>query len=289
MIFCPICHQNIDELTENCNHQKWIDELKTGEVHFHPEIQANHGDYDANNFKKLFEFENKHFWFVNRKKLILKLFKKYVKKDAHIIEVGAGTGDIIRYLKANDFHQLCVGELHKEGLKYAKSYGIEKRYQFDILKTPFENEFDAIGMFDVIEHIEEDNLVVKNAHKMLKKDGVIFITVPANMWLWNSHDAIAKHKRRYAKRELIELFNHNGFNVLDCNFFYFSILPLLFLRKLLSPDNEKNSSHNSTNITFSYNKLINSILTLVTSVEIFFLPKMIFPTGGSLYLVARKN
>ena len=86
--------------------------------------------------------------------------------------------------------------MHLSGLKYAKEYGIKECYQFNLLDTPFEDEFNAVCMFDVLEHIKEDALALKNVNKSLTHKGKLVLTVPSHMWLWNRDDAIAGHKTR---------------------------------------------------------------------------------------------
>ena len=120
-----------------------------------------------------------------------------------LIEIGAGTGNVSRYFVSNGYKRISVGEMHLRGLRLAKGYGIKECYQFNLLDTPFEDEFNACFMFDVLEHIKGDDFALQNVNKSLHKSGKIVLTVPSHMWLWNRSDAIAGHKRRYTKKELI--------------------------------------------------------------------------------------
>ena len=135
------------------------------------EVDENHCDYNAKGLDNLYAQEEKHFWFIARKEFILQNFKKYIKKNDKIIEIGAGTGNVSRYIKNNGYKNISVGEMHLNGLKYAKSYGMEDCYQFNLLDTPFENEFDVVSMFDVLEHIEDDSLALMNVYKSLNGGG----------------------------------------------------------------------------------------------------------------------
>lgn len=134
-------------------------------------VKENHSDYNAQGLENLYVQEEKHFWFIARKEFILQKFKKYIKQNEKIIEIGAGTGNVARFLLQNGYKNISVGEMHLNGLKYAISYKIQDCYQFDLLKTPFENEFDTVCMFDVLEHIEDDDLALQNINKSLNGGG----------------------------------------------------------------------------------------------------------------------
>lgn len=263
---------------------KEIDGIKI----LHEDIVEDHQDYNAKGLDSLFAQEEKHFWFITRKEFIFRYLSKSISKTSKVIEIGAGTGNVSRYLKHNGYENICVGEMHLNGLKYAKGYGIINCYQFDLLRAPFENEFDTVCMFDVLEHIENDTLALYNAHKMLNENGTIVLTVPAHMWLWNRDDAIAGHKIRYTKKGLEDKLKINKFDIIDARYFFISIVPLLLLRRLLNKDQKNNLSNEEHNTDISMNPILNTILLLITRLENKinkFLPNIF---GGSLFIIARK-
>lgn len=249
----------------------------------------NHQDYNAKGLDHLFSQEEDHFWFIARKEFILARMLKHVDTKNSIIEIGAGTGNVARYLQHNGYNDFAVGEMHFSGLKYAQSYGIDKCYQFDLLRAPLENEFDTVCMFDVLEHIEDDALALQNVHKMLKSRGEIVISVPAHMWLWNRDDSIAGHKRRYTKGQLVDLLNQAGFTIVQTRYFFISILPLLYLRTLINKDSNLPISEEEVNKAISMNPLLSKILLFISRIENKineFSPNVM---GGSLLVIARKN
>ena len=268
--------------------QKFIelDEIKI----FHGNVDENHSDYNVKGLDKLFLQEEKHFWFLARKELILQNFNRYISKNDKIIEIGAGTGNVARHLKQNGYEDISVGEMHLNGLKYAKSYGMENCYQFDLLDTPFENEFDVVNMFDVLEHIKDNDKALKNVYKMLRKGaGKIVLTVPSHMWLWNRDDAIAGHKERYTKKELIKKLEDNGFEIITAKYFFMSITPLLYLRTILNKDDKSDIREEEFNSDISMNVILSNVLLFISRVENKinkFLPNIF---GGSLFVIARKN
>lgn len=250
-------------------------------------VSDAHVDYNSTGLDKLYKVERSHFWFLYRAELIVKKFKQYINKNDEIIEIGAGTGNVSRELISAGY-SVSAGELHLSGLKYAQSYGIAKCYQFDIYKSPFKDRFDAVGMFDVLEHLDDESLALKNIHRMLRCNGKLVLTVPAHQWLWSREDRLAGHKRRYTKSSLVSVLEENGFQVVDVRYFFIFIIPFLWLRTVLYPDSIKNNlKHHSGDITI--NPILNSIFKCVCKIEDKI--RNIIPNvvGGSLIIVSVKS
>jgi len=264
---------------------KELDRIKI----FHDDIDEDHDDYNAQGLNNLYQSEEKHFWFIARKEFILREIKPIINLKSKIIEIGAGTGNVSRYLKQNGYKNISVGEMHLNGLKYAQNYGIKNCYQFNLLNTPFESEFDVVCMFDVLEHIKDDGLALENVSTMLNKEGNIVLTVPSHKWLWNRDDTIAGHKIRYTKKDLIKKLENNGFEIVKAKYFFISIMPLLYLRTILNKDDGSLIDKNEFNIDISMNPMLSNILLFITRIENKinkFLPNLF---GGSLFIIARKK
>lgn len=262
---------------------------KNGIIIFHNDVEKNHIDYNSQGLDNLFKEEERYFWFIARKEFILQQLKSIIKLSSKMIEIGAGTGNVSRYLQSKGYTNIAVGEMHSNGLKYAKSYGIDKCYQFDLLKTPFIDEFDSLCLFDVLEHIDNDNLALENVYKMLRNNGHVILTVPAHKWLWNRSDAIAGHKRRYTKKQLVSRLERNGFKIEISRYFFISIVPLLLLRKLLNKDTKCKVESCEYAIDISMNSFLNNFLLLLCRLENKinkFLPNLF---GGSLLIIANKK
>ena len=97
--------------------------------------------------------------------------------------------------------------------------------------------FDVILMLDVLEHIEDDQAALTKLWKLLKPGGYAILTVPALSWLWSVHDDINLHFRRYHRRPLKTLLTQTGFQVRQLKYLFGWSLPLVYLRKWLSPKN----------------------------------------------------
>ena len=115
------------------------------------------------------------------------------------------------------------------------------------------------------------------------------LTVPSHMWLWNRDDAIAGHKIRYTKKELIEKLENNGFEIITARYFFMSITPLLFLRRVLNKDDGSKVREEEYSNDISINPTLSKILLFISNIENKinrFLPNLF---GGSLFIIARKK
>ena len=124
---------------------------------------------------------------------------------------------------------------------------------------------------------------------MLNRGGKIVLTVPSHMWLWNRDDTIAGHKIRYTKKELIEKLENNGFEIITARYFFMSITPLLFLRRVLNKDDGSIVREEEYSNDISINPTLSKILLFISNIENKinrFLPNLF---GGSLFIIARKK
>ncbi|MGB8516290.1 MAG: methyltransferase domain-containing protein, partial [Gallionella sp.] len=157
----------------------------------------------------------------------------------------------------------------------------------DARNIPFDSHFDALGAFDVIEHIDEDRAVFAQIGKALKPGGIMILTVPQHPLLWSKQDEMACHVRRYTASELKQKVSDAGFDVIDSGSFVALLLPLMWLSRSLS--NNKNDTHDVMS-ELRIGKLSNYILSAIMRVELFFTRLGVrFPAGGSLFLVAKKR
>ncbi len=251
---------------------------------FDSPIDTNLSTYNASHLKILAEIEERHFWFKTRRDKICQIFQSYVAKPAKILEIGGGTGFIAAKLQDLGF-TVEMADLHFNGLCYAKNKGITRLYQFDLFHAPFQEEFDVICLFDVLEHLHDPLQALKCLKSMLKLKGMIILTVPAHQWLWNRDDVIAGHQRRFTKSYIKTLFNNTQLQPIYIRYFFSAILPFLLLRKWIKKDDGSLLSPKET-FAPKIHPLLNHLLEIATRSEFYFdrlLPNL---AGGSLLGIA---
>ena len=153
----------------------------------------------------------------------------------HILEIGSGIGNISeQYL--NDGRKLMLSDIRDNYCQYLKQKfehepTCEGIQELDLVHSNFEEEYmDLLGRFDgvfalnVVEHIENDNLAIANAYKLLRKGGRLVILVPAYQSLFNEFDRSLEHYRRYTEGGLKGIFEKNNFQIVHSQYFNFAAI-----------------------------------------------------------------
>ncbi len=194
-----------------------------------PELVSGDGTDADYPFDVLIEAEASHFWFRSRAALIAWTIARYFPAAASFMELGSGAGGVLLEIgRRHPALRLVGSELLVRGLHEARRRlpGVEL-LQLDARRIPFTSEFDVIGAFDVIEHIDDDEKVLAQMRAALVNGGGIVVTVPQHPWLWSAFDEFSGHRRRYRRRELVAKLTAAGFDVVRVTSFTSFLLPLL--------------------------------------------------------------
>ena len=241
-------------------------------------------------FEELAKLESENFWFRSRNRFILWAMITYSPRISSFLEIGCGTGFVISAV-SNQFPGAKVvgSEYLVEGLAFARQRLPNAEFsQMDARDIPYEAEFDSIGAFDVLEHIEEDEAVLAQICKALRPNGMLFITVPQHQWMWSAVDEYACHVRRYSSVDVHRKVERVGFEILRSTSFVSTLLPVMYLSRLLQT--RKSEVDIGAVAGLKINRTLNKIFEWCLSVELMFVRFGIsFPIGGSRLIVARKK
>ncbi|WP_392891463.1 class I SAM-dependent methyltransferase [Pseudomonas migulae] len=242
--------------------------------------------FPAESFELLAAEEDKHWWFRARNRVILWALKKHVGQFDRFLEVGCGTAYVLEGVsKAYPHSSLYGSEYFEEGLVHARKRIPNATFlQIDATVMKDEAQYDVIGAFDVIEHIEQDQLALDNLARALKPKGTLLITVPQHKWLWSEVDEFACHVRRYTQTELIQKVESAGLSVKYTSSFVSLLVPLMWLSRARPSQGDYDPM-----TEFHIPSFINKTLELVMRFEMLIMKLGVrLPVGGSLLLVAKK-
>jgi SAM-dependent methyltransferase len=258
-----------------------------------PEVALREDHYPSEGFAVTDRLENESFWCRSRARILTHLVRRHTGPGAAhaVLEIGCGTGTILRELAGDGRFRLTGSEIYLSALRYAvrRSPGIEY-IQLDATRMHFEAEFDVVGAFDVLEHVEDDAGVIRNVWRALRPGGHFIVMVPQYRFLWSSLDVIVGHKRRYGRRELLDRLRSGGFEIVRHTSFVFALFPLMVLRRLLDrtpPPGADTRREFEQRVAFP--RVVNWLFDRVMRLDEALLRAGVsLPIGGSLIVVARR-
>jgi SAM-dependent methyltransferase len=154
-------------------------------------------------------------------------------EPAQVLEVGGGHG-VCRWQMENcSVWSIDLCELNMEALKRCPpSRGKTIFYDIFDRHRDLVGRYDAVILFDVLEHIESSRPFLEAVLAHLRPGGWLFINVPALQSLYSAYDAVLGHYRRYNRHSLIAEFDGMQVECADLRYWGFSMLPLLCARAL---------------------------------------------------------
>jgi 2-polyprenyl-3-methyl-5-hydroxy-6-metoxy-1,4-benzoquinol methylase len=147
-----------------------------------------------------------------------------------ILEIGSGIGNISKYFLEDNFKiqltDIRVGYCNKlqETFGYNSNLlGVEcidlTDELFDTKYSNHFNKYDTVFALNVVEHIHDDSLALRNCKRLLTDGGKLIILVPSYQSLFNQFDIELGHYRRYTKKSLVNVFQKAGIKVVDKQYF----------------------------------------------------------------------
>jgi len=247
-------------------------------------------DYSCDGTIAQSEVLTSHFWFSSRTKLIEAALSQCVRSTGgqQLVEYGCSNGYVMSNLEAAGWEVAGV-DMHIEGLRNAQARARGPLICARIENVSFTEPVDAIGLFDVIEHLENDEGLLRHASDQLAPGGVVVVTVPAMMSLWSSFDVMLGHKRRYSRQELISLFQRVNLDVVRVYHAFSFAAPLLWLQRRVLKARKKLPMESRRHFMKPPNPLLNRILSTLADVERRFIGLGAAPPlGTSLLGIARR-
>ncbi|OYQ33314.1 hypothetical protein CHU92_13055 [Flavobacterium cyanobacteriorum] len=250
--------------------------------------------YPENANQDLFEIEENSFWFKQRNKCIVQAFRNFASGKT-IFDVGGGNGYVSKGLEDAGFNCVLV-EPGPQGCQNAKKRGLKTIVCATLQDAGFKkNTIDTIGVFDVVEHIEDDNHFLQSINEYLVPGGEVFITVPAYNAIWSDDDVAAGHYRRYTIKDMEKKLKANGFTMVYSSYFFAMLpFPIFLFRSLPSLLGIKKGQGELKN---KYKKEHTIRTGLFTKMADFFFSKELtmisekkrIPFGSSCLIVAQKR
>jgi SAM-dependent methyltransferase len=286
---CLECNHTFQAEKWLCPACAWTPAIQDEIISFAPDLANVKEGWDPEFSGRLAEMETNHFWFRARNNLVTWAIGRYFPEAENFFEVGCGTGFVLSGIhRSFPGFELSGSDGAYTGLQIARQRCPSARFlQMDARKIPFREEFDVIGAFDVLEHIEEDQEVINQIYQALKPGGGLLISVPQHRFLWSVVDDYSYHKRRYSRSNLTQKLERSNFRVVHATSFVSLMLPLLLASRLMMMPKQADQFNPETE--FKVGKLTGKVLESILRWELAVTRAgFSWPAGGSLFIVATR-
>jgi len=191
-------------------------------------IPVSYPEYGNDMF---YSVEDNSYWFKHRNNCILETVRNFCPAGSVFMDVGGGNGFVAKALQDAGFEAVLI-EPGANGVMNAKKRGVKNIVRASLQDTGIKpGSIPAAGIFDVIEHIEDDAAFLKMINGYMAPGGRLFVTAPSYNFLWSDEDAEAGHFRRYDAESLKKALEESGFSVeYSTYFFTFLVVPIALFR-----------------------------------------------------------
>jgi SAM-dependent methyltransferase len=218
-----------------------------------------------------------HFWIRRRFQVLRKLAGQFIATAREMAEIGCGNGLLQREIEEAYHREVTGFDLNEYALR--KNVSLRSRVCcYDILEknANLRSRYDVIFLFDVLEHIAEEDPFLQAVLFHLKPSGKLIINVPAGEWAFSAYDTAAGHVRRYSIATLSNSLRRNDMHPIATTYWGLPLVPTLALRKLWLMGKQDSNQIISTGFD-SRSRFLNGVLAALSTCET--LPQQLLGTS----------
>lgn len=248
-------------------------------------------DMNPAEFSNIAVTERTHWWYRGQREILRRFLAPYVaaKRPGLMLEAGCGTGYNAKVLADEYGWRMVPLDLGREGLAYAREYGLTRLCQGDIAQLPFATAaFDAVVSLDVIVHFPRgrEGEAFSELARVLKPGGLFVVRVSALDILRSRHSMHAAERQRFTRGRLIQAAQQAGFQVLRTTYANSLLMPVaLFKFRVWEPLTGAQPASGVLPVAPWLDRSLHAALQLeARAVGL----NMNLPIGQSLLLVARR-
>jgi SAM-dependent methyltransferase len=143
-----------------------------------------------------------------------KAIGKYGQNYETVVDFGAGVGALAGEAKKWAPRLICV-EPDPKQINILQAEGFEAIPDISVLP---DGSVDYVYSVNVLEHIDEDIVMIRDIFSKLRVGGRFLIYVPALQWLFSSMDKKVGHVRRYSRNDLDKKLRDQGYRIIHSKY-----------------------------------------------------------------------
>ena len=232
------------------------------------------------------ELGSDYFWFSGHFALARMLLGRFSGRSAKcLLNIGCGPNE---FSPPDSYATVIGADFSFEACRIARSGNPQTFYVCcDAQHLPFREECAAaVVALEILEHCEDDARAVEEFRRVVDKEGIVLVSVPAYRLLWGSHDVWNRHFRRYRAGAVRALAVANRLSVRYLTYYKTAfVLPLFIVRKIKTVISPGGSSHDFFPVPLFVNRLLGKYL-YCEAMAARIIP---LPAGVSLFAVMTRD
>ncbi len=200
-----------------------------------------------------------------------------------VLDLGCGTGVVLRDLSA--WAEPTGLDMSDLALGFCRRRSLSRLIRGDGAALPLQDgQFDASLGLDIFEHIADDKAAFADAHRVLRPNGILVLSVPAFRSLWGPHDIALMHHRRYRIGEVRRSLEEAGFAVRRASYSVFFLFPIVVVWRFF----EKRKKGPARASLVGVPRWANRALIALQDFEAALISRIDLPWGSSVVAVAQR-
>lgn len=238
-------------------------------------------------YDRLYQAEDRHWWFRALRLFITRLLPK-PELGLLALDVGCGTGGLMKTLLEVGYRPIGL-DFSVDALRFASRRENNGLIRTNASDLPFIPIFDLVISIDLLEvETVDPTRLVAEAIRVLKPGGYGLFVMAAHQWLLSEHDRAVNSVRRFNLPRIKALFTDSGTKITKASYLFFTLFPLIALRKLFNPSREHKGVEASSDVSVPPVP-INATLYGLCWLEAQLLSVWNMPMGSSVVVVVRKD
>lgn len=180
-------------------------------------VGPNDNGMNPAEFDNIARSEREFWWYRGMREILCRVLDPLgIPNGASVLEAGCGTGYMSKVLRERYGWRMTPLDLGREGLEYARGYGLDRLVQGDITALPFASAaFDALVSLDVVVHVPrgKESAAFAEFARVLRPGGLLALRVAALDVLRSGHSDFVQERQRFTRRRLREGVEAAGFAV----------------------------------------------------------------------------
>jgi SAM-dependent methyltransferase len=185
-------------------------------------------------YSEMYEQEERHWWFRGRRDVIRALLSRAtLPLRPRLLDAGCGTGRNL--IEFGGLDTASGVDPSPQAVEFCRERGLNDVHCGSLESLPFQSDaFDLLLACDVLEHVLDDSLALRELHRVAADSAHLVITVPAYEWMWSDHDVQLHHLRRYTLQTLRRRATTSGWSLVHATYFNSTLLPFVAAARVAS-------------------------------------------------------